>query len=97
MAGTHAWKVQGIYDWNSLGINLSTTLYYAAYEMNQLNGFSVGEEWTATEAGFDIIYDPNWLKNLSLQFRGDFTDDYFKNSEGSIGWNEFRFIINYDF
>ena len=97
MAGTHAWKVQGIYDWNSLGINLSTTLYYAAYEMNQLNGFSVGEEWTATEAGFDIIYDPNWLKNLSLQFRGNFTDDYFKNPESSIGWNEFRFIINYDF
>lgn len=97
MAGTHAWKVQGIYDWNSLGVNLSTTLYYAAYDMNRLNGFSPGEEWTAIEAGFDIIYRPGWLKTLRIQVRGNFTDDYFKSPESSIGWNEFRFIINYDF
>ncbi len=97
MAGTHAWKVQGNYDWNSLGVNLTTALYYASYDMNRLNGFSPGEEWTASEAGFDLIYRPGILKNLSMQFRGNFTGDYFKSPETGIGWNEFRFIINYDF
>jgi hypothetical protein len=97
MAGTRAWKIAGSYDWQSFGIDLTTAVYYAAYDMSRLNGYSPGHQWTARETGFDLIYQPHWADHLTLRTRGNFTFDFFQNHEKSIGWNELRFIVNYDF
>ncbi len=101
LAGTDATKVAASYDFKSMGTNLKTVLYYANYSMDKNNGYT---EDDASEIGFDFIYYPELVKNLQLRFRGNFADDFYvKNSDsdatknGSVGWNEYRFIMNYSF
>jgi len=57
-----------------------------------------------SEAGFDIIYKPSFVKNLNLRLRGNLADDFYvKNSDtditknGKVSWDEIRFIANYSF
>ncbi|MFY9142062.1 OprD family outer membrane porin [Sulfuricurvum sp.] len=98
MAGTDAWKVAGNYNWKDFGVNLNTGVYYASFDMDGLNGYSpAGYEWTAKESGFDIIFVPESVKKLQLRLRANYTDDFYQNSTGSVSWNEYRFIANYNF
>lgn len=98
MAGTDAWKVAGNYNWKDFGVNLNTALYYAEFDMDKLNGYSdATASDKATEAGFDIIYNPEAVKNLQLRFRGNFPRHFKETTAGNMGWNEYRFIANYNF
>ena len=98
MAGTDACKVAGNYDWKNFGVNLNTGVYYTSFDMDSLNGYAAGNEWTATEAGFDMIYYPESVKNLQVRFRGNFPRDFKLTTAGAeTSWNEYRFILNYNF
>ncbi len=96
LADTKAWKVAGSYKWSDFGVNLKTAFYYASFDVGSANPYSPGHDWTAKEAGFDFIYYP--VKNLQLRFRGNFPRSFYEDSAGKdLGWNEFRFIVNYYF
>ncbi|MDO9305151.1 MAG: OprD family outer membrane porin [Sulfuricurvum sp.] len=103
MAGTDASKIAAAYDWKNFGISLNTSVYYASYDMDALNGYAIGQSWTATESGFDIIFNPQTFKNLQLRLRANYTDDFYQYSSvtpsanGSVSWDEYRFIANYNF
>jgi hypothetical protein len=101
LAGTKATKIATSYNFKDMGANVKATIYYANYNMDENNGYT---EDDANEAGFDIIYYPEAIKNLQLRFRGNFSDDFYvKDSStddslnGTVGWNEYRFIMNYNF
>lgn len=97
MAGTDAWKVAGSYDWKNSGINLNAGVYYASFAMDSLNGYAANHAWTATEAGFDMIYYPQAVKNLQLRFRGNFPRNFKETATTDTNWDEYRFIANYNF
>lgn len=101
LAGTQATKVAASYNFKKFGPDLKTVLYYGSYNMEEFNGYTEGD---ASEAGFDIIYNTGFIKNLQLRFRGNFSNDFYvKDSSddatlnGSLGWDEYRFIANYSF
>jgi len=96
LAGTKAWKVAAVYDFKSLGTNLSTAVFYASFDVDAHSGYGVAR--TATEPGFDIQYYPEAVKNLQVRFRGNFPRKFAEASAGNdTGWNEYRFIVNYNF
>ncbi|HUH42195.1 MAG TPA: OprD family outer membrane porin [Sulfurimonas sp.] len=95
MAGTAASKVTASYNFKDTGANLITSAYYAEFDMDKNSGY--GLERTASEAGFDAIYNLQEIKNLQLRLRGNFPRGYAANSSGKTGWNEYRFIVNYNF
>jgi len=101
LAGTKATKVAASYNFKDLGTNLKTVLYYANYDMAKNNGYTEND---ASEMGFDFIYYPEVVKNLQLRLRGNFSTDFYvketdadASKNGSVGWNEYRFIMNYKF
>ncbi|MDD4855450.1 MAG: OprD family outer membrane porin [Sulfuricurvum sp.] len=97
MAGTDAWKLAGNYDWKNFGVNLNTGIYYASFKLDALNGYSA-KACTTTESGFDVIYNPQTMKNLQLRLRANYTRDFAQNTSGvGTDWNEYRFIANYNF
>lgn len=95
MAGTKAAKLAGTYSFKDMGVNLSTTAYYASFDMDQNSGYGIAR--TATEAGFDAIYYPEMVKNLQVRLRGNFPRKFAESASGDTGWNEYRFIVNYNF
>ena len=95
LAGTKATKFVGSYSFKNQGVNLSTTLYYTSFKMDKNSGY--GEVRTASESGFDIIHYPSAVKNLQLRFRGNFPRKFAQSAAGDTGWNEYRFIMNYNF
>ncbi|MFH0710044.1 MAG: OprD family outer membrane porin [Pseudomonadota bacterium] len=97
LAGTDAMKIAGSYDWKNFGINLNTGVYYTEFDMDKLNGYSTNYAWTAKESGFDIIFNPQTIKNLQLRLRANYADDFYQNATGSVSWDEYRFIANYNF
>ncbi|WP_200763714.1 OprD family outer membrane porin [Nitrosophilus alvini] len=95
-ADTNAWKIAGSYKFKEP--NLKTVLYYTSYDVGKDNAYSNGHSWIATEAGFDFIYYPKSVKNLQLRFRGNFPRSFYESANGDdLGWNEYRFIVNYNF
>lgn len=97
MAGTDAWKVAGSYDWKNYGVNLNTGVYYASFDLDALNGYSA-RACTTTESGFDIIFNPQAIKNLQLRVRANYTRDFAQTGAGvPTDWDEYRFIANYNF
>lgn len=97
MAGTDAWKVAGSYDWKNFGVNLNTGVYYASFDLDALNGYSA-KACTTTESGFDIIFNPQAVKNLQLRMRANYTRDFAQTGAGvPTDWDEYRFIVNYNF
>ena len=96
LAGIDATKLAASYNWKAFGPDLSTTVYYADFDMAKNNGYTFGD---ASEVGFDVIYKPSFVKNLSLRVRGNFADDFHvANTTGyTTGWDEYRFIANYNF
>jgi imipenem/basic amino acid-specific outer membrane pore len=97
MSGTDAWKVAASYDWKDFGINLNTGAFYVAFDMGDLNGYSTKVGSVASEAGFDVIYTPQAMKNLQLRFRGNFPREYQETTAGDMDWDEYRVIANYNF
>ncbi|MFT7859419.1 MAG: OprD family outer membrane porin [Sulfurimonas sp.] len=95
MAGTKAYKVSGVYNWKEFGPKVTSAVYYTAFDMDANSGYGI--ERTATEAGFDVIYYPEMVKNLQLRFRGNFPRKFAESTSGDTGWNEYRFIVNYNF
>ncbi len=95
LAGTKATKVAASYNWKNFGPDLKTVLYYADYDMAKNNGYTSND---ATETGFDIIYNTDFVKGLQLRVRANYADDFNVNATGdSVGWDEYRFIANYNF
>ena len=95
LAGTKASKIAASYNWKAFGPDLKTVLYYANYDMDKNNGYTYGN---ASETGFDFIYKPAMVKNLNLRLRGNFADDFNVATTGATaGWDEYRFIVNYNF
>jgi len=99
MAGTDTWKAAASYDWKDYGVNLNTGVFYVQFEMDPLNGYSdAAASEKASEAGFDIIYNPQAIKNLQLRLRGNFPRGYQeKATTDDMGWDEYRVIANYNF
>lgn len=93
LAGTSASKVAASYNFKEIG--LSTAVYYALFDMDANSGYGV--ERRASEAGFDTIFNPKDVKNLQLRLRGNFPREYAETTAGKTGWNEYRFIVNYNF
>ena len=95
LAGTKATKVAASYNFKNLGADLSTTVYYASFDMDANSGYGIAR--TATEPGFDVEYKPELVKKLSLRLRGNFPRKFYEATTGDTGWNEYRFIANYNF
>lgn len=94
-AGTKASKIVTSYSFKEMGTNLSTTAYYCSFDMDANSGYGLAR--TATEAGFDVIYYPEVVKNLQLRVRANFPRDFAEGTTGTTGWSEYRFIANYSF
>jgi len=95
LAGTKATKVALSYNWKNFGPDLKTVAYYASYDMDKNNGYTNDD---TSESGLDFIYKPSFVKNLSLRARANFSKDFYTDSNGdSVGWDEYRFIVNYNF
>ena len=97
LAGTDASKIAASYNFKDLGANVLATLYYTNYDMAKNNGYTYGD---ASEIGFDIIFKPAVVKNLELRLRANYADDFnVANTTGgyTTGWDEYRFIANYNF
>jgi len=91
-ADTDAWKVAGTYKMNELlGMDIKASAYYVEFDVGSENSYQVGQDWTAKEAGFDIIYQAT--KDLNLRFRGNFPTDFAPGTD----WDEYRLIANYNF
>lgn len=96
LAGTEVWKIAGTYNWKDHGLDLKTILHYSSSAMDRLNGYSADHAWTAKESGADFIYVPEEAKALQLRFRANHAEDFYENAAGSVGWDEYRLIVNYD-
>ena len=95
LAGTKATKLAASYNWKAFGPNVSTTLYYAKFDMAENNGYTYDD---ASESGFDVIYAPAMVKNLQLRLRANYADDFNVATTGyTTSWDEYRFIANYNF
>ena len=92
-ADTDTWKVAGNYSFKDMGINANATLYYCSFDVGKDNPYKTNISWTAEESGFDIKYYPESIKNLQLRFRGNFPRDFAPGTD----WDEYRFIVNYNF
>ena len=91
LAGTKATKFAATYDFNKLGVNLSATGYYALFKMDANSGY--GTARTTIEPGFDLQYHPEAIKNLLVRLRGNFPNQFGNNRD----WDEYRFILSYNF
>lgn len=92
LADTSAFKVAGSYNFKELGLNLNTAFYYTSFDVGAENGLK-DTDWEAEEFGFDFKYYPAAVKNLQLRLRGNFPSDFVTG----LDWDEYRFIVNYNF
>jgi len=96
LAGTKATKVGAVYNFKDLGANATAAVYYLSHKMDENSGYGVSRR--ATEPGFDIKYYPEAVKNLQVRLRGNFPRKFAESTSGTkTGWNEYRFIVNYNF
>lgn len=95
LAGTDASKVAASYNFTELAGKLLASAYYTSFNMDANSGYGIAR--TASESGFDMIYNPELVKNLEVRVRGNFPRDFFENASGSTGWDEYRLIVNYNF
>ena len=95
LAGTKATKIASSYSFKDFGADIKIALYYAEYDMEKNNGYTSND---ASESGFDIIYNIGFIQNLQLRFRGNYASDFNVATNGdTVGWDEYRFIVNYNF
>lgn len=92
-ADTDATKVAATYNFKELtGMNLKATGYYVSFDIGASNTYT-STAYTAEESGFDIKYTPEFNKDQHFRFRGNFPTDF----KPGLDWNEYRFIVNYNF
>ena len=91
-ADTDATKVAATYNFKDFGVDLKATAYYISFDIGASNTYT-GTAYTAEESGFDIKYTPEFNKDLHFRFRGNFPTDF----KEDLDWNEYRFIVNYNF
>jgi hypothetical protein len=96
LAGTKASKAYIAYNWRDFGTNLTTSAYYANFDMGQNNGWTQGD---ATEYDFMITYLPEAVKNLEVRLRANYSNDFLvlPANAGSLSWDEYHFIVKYNF
>lgn len=96
LAGTKALKLEALYDFKSHGLNLKADIYHASYDMATNNGYTFAD---AKESGFNLVYDLESIKNLKLKCSGIYASDFHvdNTTKNTIGWDEYRFSINYNF
>ena len=92
-ADTEAFKIAGRYNFNNLAVNLTFDLYHASFDVGSDNAYVNGTNFTDKETGFDLIFKPKNINNLTLRFRGNFPSDF----RPGLDWTEYRFILNYNF
>ena len=95
LAGTDAWKYTLKYDFKRDGLNLNALFYFGIYNMDEYSGYGMARR--TTEAGYDIKYYPKSIKGLELRARANFPRKFAQDATGDKGWNEYRFIVNYNF
>ncbi len=92
-ADTDTSKVAVTYDFIDTGLDIKATAFYVDFDIGEKNSYLNGTAWSASEAGFDIKYNPSGIKGLNLRFRGNFPTDF----KPGLDWAEYRFIVNYNF
>ncbi|EQB35604.1 hypothetical protein M947_10000 [Sulfurimonas hongkongensis] len=95
LAGTKAYKLAASYNFKAFGPDFKAVIYYANFDMDKYNGYT---EDDASESGFDLIYNTDFVKELQLRLRGNYARDFNVNTTSdTVSWNEYRFIVNYNF
>jgi len=90
LSGTDAWKVAATYNLKPLtGLDLKATGYYASFDVGKKANYAADTH--SKESGFDIKYQAT--KALNLRLRANFPTDF----KDGLDWNEYRFIVNYNF
>lgn len=95
LADTTAFKVAATYKLADYGA--SASVYYTSFDVGADNSYLNGRSWTAKESGFDIKYKVAQVDGLNLRFRANFPEDFGYKNDEPFGWDEYRFIINYNF
>ncbi len=93
LADTDTSKIALTYDFKDTGLDIKATAFYTSFDIGKQNSYINGTDWTASESGFDIKYNPSGIKGLNLRFRGNFPTDF----KPDLDWAEYRFIVNYNF
>lgn len=91
-ADTDTWKVAASYNLKDHGMPLVATAYYVSFDIGADNTYK-GVAWEAEESGLDFSYIPESMKNLEFKLRANFTTDFAPGTD----WDEYRFIVNYNF
>lgn len=96
LAGTKASKVFASYNWKNFGPNLLTSTSYAKFDMDKYNGWTHGD---ANEVDFNVAYYPAAVKNLEIRLRANYSNDFLVHAAnaGTMSWDEYHFIVNYNF
>ncbi|MBD3791898.1 MAG: outer membrane porin, OprD family [Campylobacterales bacterium] len=84
---TDSYKVAATYNFSEYKVK--ATAYFASFDVGQSATYAAGLD--TKESGFDIIYQAT--EALQYRFRGNFPDDF----GPTYDWDEYRFIINYNF
>lgn len=93
-ADTDSFKVASTYNFSEMtGLNLKASAFYTSFDVGANATYAAGLK--STEAGFDIIYQAT--NDLQLRFRGNFPEKFGKTANGTYDWDEYRFIVNYNF
>lgn len=98
MADTTAYKLSAGYNLKDMiGADVTASAYYSSFNVDSDNTYT--KAVTASEPGFDIIYNNAGIKNLQLRLRGNFPNDFRKNptTNETTSWSEYRVIANYNF
>ncbi len=90
-ANTDTWKVAAAYNLKEYGVKAS--VYYAEFDIGEGNIYVPDNAWTASESGWDVTYKVAAVDGLSLRARANYPRDF---KEG-LDWDEYRFIVNYNF
>jgi hypothetical protein len=88
---TDTYKIAATYNFSDL--NVKASAYYASFDVGESATYAAGLE--STESGFDIIYQAT--ENLQYRFRGNFPNEFGGTPSASYDWDEYRFIVNYNF
>jgi len=84
---TDSYKVAATYNFSDY--NVKATAYFASFDVGQSATYAAGLD--TKERGFDIIYQAS--KDLQYRLRGNFPNHF----GPTYDWDEYRFIVNYNF
>lgn len=88
---TDSYKVAATYNFSEY--HVKATAYYTSFDVGESATYAAGLD--STESGFDIIYQAT--EDLQYRFRGNFPNAFGGTPSDSYDWDEYRFIVNYNF